>query len=55
MTAFKDLWRHPQHNGRAHSRVRNVPPRFNDFSFAGGSFRQTVRAVILAMPKRSSR
>lgn len=44
MTAFKDLWRHPQHNSRAQLRVKKVPPSFYDFSFPGGSFRQTVRA-----------
>lgn len=43
MTAFKDLRRHPQHNARTNTRIKNVPPRFNDSTLSGVPFRQTVR------------
>ena len=55
MTAFKDLWRRPQHNNRANIRMKKTPPRFNDFGSLGGPLRQTVRATVPGMPKFRSR
>ncbi len=51
MTAYKDLFRHPKHNGRKHLRVTKAPALINDFGtcLAGRPFRQTVRT---AMPRR---
>ena len=57
MTALKDLRRHPAHNVRNYKRPQKAATRLDDFGhhFAGGPFRQTVRAAIPDVPKLRSR
>jgi hypothetical protein len=57
MTAYKDLYRHPKRNDRKHLCVQKASAHISDFgpSFAGGPFRQAVRAAIPRRPTPRSR
>lgn len=58
MTAHKDLRRHPEHNSRIYAHAHKTPTRVDKSGpcFAGGPFRQTVRAAAVPdLPKPRSR